>query len=411
MASLGGPGYDFIVRVRDAFLGEDRLVLKSPNESLHIKLTQTTLFIDQTQYVPATLPHDLLPRTLQVARRVAAASGASCGDFVCMGRLIVLGRERPSHLAVEVKPVTPEALHMFRANIGLALRHAMMKEAEANPEILSYEDGSSSLVGRGWKLSHRGYLERADHRTHVTLGVLRTGSKYIDASLCESLEKIVAFQGEFIESHSGNPNVFHETYLSAVLTAGDDAIVGNADVERVGKMELLKMYYMTYRTYLGRMAEHRRETCPVASHESVLAVMVKSSDPVEHFNAWSALVAADINESMKAFIAGAAIDAIRHHTRRHGVVEANIGMIGNEPASEVASGAASDTTSSNEAGKAAVSEATSEATGETHQDIRDVLKNAPVSALLIRVRDITGDVVDLSNVNLRSALPVSLYTY
>lgn len=169
VAALSGPGYEFIGRLRDAFIKEGNLILQVPDANIHVTLAQATLVIDQDgSYDPATLPHDLLHRMLQVARRAAAAS-PSCGNFVCTGRLVVLGREIPSHLAVEVKPIDPAALKAFQANVSAALRDAMMLEAAGTSSaVMRYDEDSSTLVGRGWKLQLWLHQERRLPRTRYS---------------------------------------------------------------------------------------------------------------------------------------------------------------------------------------------------------------------------------------------------
>lgn len=356
VATLGGPGLDFILRVRDAFIAENRLVLKTLDSDMHITLTQTTLFIDEDRYDPATLPHDLLPRMLEVAKRAAStsiSSLSSCGDFICTGRLIVLGRECPSHIAVEVKPVDPVALRAFRTNVASALREAMIREAQESPNgVLKYDEANCSLVGPGWRLSDRGYLERSDYRTHVTLGVMRTGKDSLDRIIGDSLEEVVAAQQAHYDTSGEDPNVFHGVCGGC---ENDD------DNERKRKMDKRREYYEKYRTALAAMVSHRKKHCPFAAHPSVLAAMDNEEDPVAPINAWNRLVTETLNDIMKPFIVNSAVAAISQGNN-------------NPPSYE-------------------------EATRRSDAGPEDNVDN---TGLIINVLEITGDVVDLSNVNLRS---------
>lgn len=333
IALLDGIGYEYIRRVRDAFVIKDRLALIIPDENIHVTLTQTTLHIaSDGSYDPATLPHDLLHRMIVVARRAADEFG-SFGTLRCTGELVVLGIQSPSHLAVVLKPENPTALQEFRKAVAQAVGNAMRAEAEAKPDVLNYDEETSSLVGPGWRLSNMGYIERKDYRMHATIGVLRTGNFNIDRELQRTLETVVAAQRRHAETSGQHPDWFHEVCAMATARNTEE----EAELMMVHRMR----YYDLYRTALAKMVRHQKDNCPFATHPEVVELTEKpDADPVLAVNKWGDLVKQNLEEVMR-------------------IILTRIGT--------------------------------------------DILANNPdYTSLVAEVAKVTGDVVDLSNINLRS---------
>lgn len=169
------------LKIRDKFINSARLVLSSPDTSMHVTLFQANLELDKSCYQPASLPTDLLASLLNGT--MEKTRNLEVGDFYVTGKLLVLGRDCPSHLALEVLPQNPDAVITFRRAAMTALKEEMKSVAQKMVENqLSYDDSVPALSGPGWRVTARGFLERPDYRMHVTLGVLASGNEAIDSN-------------------------------------------------------------------------------------------------------------------------------------------------------------------------------------------------------------------------------------
>ncbi|KAK8764305.1 hypothetical protein V5799_033080 [Amblyomma americanum] len=145
--------------------------------------------------------------------------------------------------------------------------------------------------------------------------------------------------------------------INSALASGIDRIVadqidydGETDVfhercEDVAKMNRRNRHYELYRNALASMVEHRKKYC------QFVRTVDFGGDPVVALNNWSSLVANSLNESMQPFLFRVADEAL--------------------------------------------------GTTDSGRNTPPILDLEEV-CFTLNVREISGDVIDLSNVNLRS---------
>ncbi|WEL38317.1 biotin ligase [Encephalitozoon hellem] len=204
---LTRPGFGVILQVDpkgwiqklvDA-LGEERALTRTREESFHMTMFQVHIMIQKDTYDSSTLPHNIFPVfndyiSKELNKMISSIKDVTgCFRVKSCGEVIVLGRNYPSHLAarVDLETIDDSMEDVKKKLNGLGYEwikefaRALKEEKGLEGEVASCETGVGVLTD-GWRFSI-GYTSNRDYKTHISLGMLKSGNcKYDELSLWAS---------------------------------------------------------------------------------------------------------------------------------------------------------------------------------------------------------------------------------